>query len=299
MASEQVARMYLFWKDLRDAIRGLPPGPELRAECDARFLSISHPDQISSELIDAAGVSAEWVVPNGFKGDRVVFYVHGGGFMTGSPETHRDLVYRICQASGARALSVGYRLAPEHLFPAWLQDTVTCYRWLLAHGVDASQVAMVGDSVGGGLIISALLALRDQGVDLPAAGASISPWADFTASGESRNTNSELGGISSADAVNGPMSIILGEADPRDPLASPIFGDFTRLPPLLIMVGSREPLVSDAEMLADRAKQAAVDVTYEVWDEMDHIWPLFATFLPEGQQAVERIGEFIRRHLPS
>jgi epsilon-lactone hydrolase len=191
-----------------------------------------------------------------------------------------------------------YRLAPEHPCPAALEDAVAGYRWLLERGVRPEQIVIGGDSSGGGLALATLVRLREQGVALPAAGVLLSPWVDLTIAGPSIQTRAAIDPLVSPESLRLAAGYYLGGADPRMTLASPLYADLRGLPPLLIQAGDHEVLLSDATRLAEQARAAGVDVTLDVWDEMWHVWQAWAEILPEGQQAIERIGAFIRRQLP-
>jgi acetyl esterase/lipase len=251
-------------------------------------------DDVRSEPVDANGVPAEWTSTPAAEDQRVILYLHGGGYVIGSIATHRDMVSRLGRAAAARALSVDYRLAPEHPFPAAVDDATDAYRWLLSTGVDPARLVIAGDSAGGGLTVATLVALRDAGDPLPAAAVCVSPWADLECRGESITSKADLDPILRQESILKWGKLYLGDADPRTPLASPIHADLAGLPPLLIMMGTAELLFDDATRLAERAQAGGVDVTLEPWDDMIHAWPLFAALLPEGQQALDRMGNFIR-----
>ena len=253
-------------------------------------------EDVRCEKVNAAGVPAEWVTTPEVNEERVIYYLHGGGYVLGSINTHREMISRLSQAAGAKALAIDYRLAPENPFPAAVDDSVAAYRWLLSSGVDHARVVVAGDSAGGGLTVATLVALRDAGEPLPAAGVCISPWADLECNWESMAVTAEDEGMIVRESILQMARAYLGEADPRTPLASPVYADLTGLPPLLIQVGTAGDLLDDATRLAERAKIDGIDVTLESWEEMIHVWHMFAAMLPEGQQAIERIGEFIRKH---
>ena len=253
-------------------------------------------DDVTNESVDAGGVPAEWIAtPDAIDG-RIVLYLHGGGYCIGSVATYREMISRIARAAGARTLAVDYRLAPEDPFPAAVDDATAAYRWLLSNGVDPARLVVAGDSAGGGLTVATLVALRDAGDPLPAAAVCISPWADLECTGESITSRAEIDPLLQPEGLAKWAKFYLDDADPRTPLASPIHADLSGLPPLLIMVGTAEILHDDATRLAARAQAGGVDVTLEPWEEMFHIWPLFSPMLPEGQQAIERIGEFVKSH---
>ncbi|MEW6298937.1 MAG: alpha/beta hydrolase [Thermodesulfobacteriota bacterium] len=247
--------------------------------------------------VDAGGVRAEWVAAPGAAEDRVVLYLHGGGYVMGSINTHRELAARLSRAAGARVLVLDYRLAPEHPFPAAVEDATAAYRWLLSQGIKPNRVVVAGDSAGGGLTLATLLALRDAKDPLPAAGVCISPWTDMEGAGASMTTRAKADPIVQKEMLLNMAKLYLGGKDPKTPLAAPLHADFRGLPPLLVQVGDAETLLDDATRVAERAKAAGVKVDLEVWDEMIHVWHLFAPVLPEGQQAIDKIGKFVREHV--
>ena len=252
------------------------------------------PAGVTCTPVEAGGVSAEWSVADGADQDKVILYVHGGGYVMGSAGSHRDMTGRLSQAAGARVLSLNYRLAPEHPFPAPVDDALAAYRWLLGQGIQASNIAIAGDSAGGGLALAALLAIRDAGEPVPAAGIGISPWVDMEGTGESMTTRAAVDPVVQKEGLLGMAKLYLGGANPKDPLAAPLHGNLAGLPPLLIQVGDSETLLDDATRITQRARKADVDVTLKIWDEMPHVWHLFAPILPEGRQAIEEIGAFFK-----
>jgi len=223
-----------------------------------------------------------------------VLYLHGGGYVIGSPRSHRHLAAAIAGAAGTSALLLDYRLAPEHPFPAAVDDAVAAYRWLLDQGIAAGHIAVAGDSAGGGLTVATLLALLNARLPMPAAGVCISPWVDLTCRGESYRSKADVDPIVRSAGVSEMARAYLATTDPRSPLASPLFADLRGLPPLLIHVGSDEVLLDDAIGLAERAKAAGVDATLEQWDRMIHVWHWFLPMLDEAQAAVASIGSFVR-----
>ena len=245
----------------------------------------------------AGGVPAEWVEAPEAAPDRALLYLHGGGYTTGSPATHRDLAGRLSRAAGVRVLNVDYRLAPEHPHPAAVEDATAAFRWLLGEGIDPARVAVAGDSAGGGLTLATLVALRDEGTPLPAAGVGLSPWVDLEGLGESMTTKAAADPMVQREGLLEMARAYLGPHPPRTPLAAPLHADLRGLPPLLLHVGTAETLLDDALRFAERAREAGVDVRLETWDDMVHVWHIFAPMLPEGQQAIERIGEFLRKRL--
>jgi len=292
MASEQ-------FKKVLEIIKSQPAKPDATVEqrrAGMERISERVAKDVDCTPVEAGGVSAEWIVPPGVIGDRVILYLHWGGYVMGSINSHRAMIARIARASNARALALDYRLGPEHPFPAAVEDVVTAYRWLLAHAYSPGRIIIAGDSAGGGLTLAALLAIRDMGEPLPAAAVPISPWTDLEGTGASATTKAARDPMVQMESLNSSAKAYLGEQDAKNPLASPLHGDFRGLPPMLIQVGEAEILLDDATRVAERAKAAGVEVELEVWDEMVHVWHVFAKLLPEGQQAIDKIGKFVIAH---
>jgi len=269
---------------------------EMRQGFDAMFSTRSAP--ADSERVEAGGVDAEWITAPGARSDRALLYLHGGGYTLGSVNSHRDLIARLSAATGCRALGLDYRLAPEHSFPAPVEDATAAYRWLLDQGIEPGSIALAGDSAGGGLTAATLVALRDAGGPLPAAAAMMSPWVDLEASGDSFESRKHVDPMVRRRLIHGQTRTYLGDKGSlRDPLASPLHADLRSLPPLLIQVGDHETLLDDARSFTEKARGAGGDVTLEVWDEMIHVFQLFAAELEEGRRAIEGIGAFVRKHV--
>ncbi len=269
---------------------------ELRAT-NEQMARPAAPD-VTSEPVVANGVDAAWICAPGAATDRVVLYLHGGGYIMGSLNTHRDLMGRISRAAQTRVLGLDYRLAPEHPFPAAVDDTVAGYRFLLDQGLPPSRLAIAGDSAGGALALAALIAGRDAGLPMPAAAVCLSPFLDLEGTGESITTRADVDPIATPEVIDVWAKAYLAGADPRTPLANPLCADLHGLPALLIQVGDHEVLLDDSTRLAQRAQAAGVDVKLEVWPEMIHRWHSYAAVLPEGQQAIDDIGTFLRAHIP-
>jgi epsilon-lactone hydrolase len=251
---------------------------------------------VTCEGFRIGDLTAEWIIPPEAASDRVILYLHGGGYVMGSIATHRATVARIARAAKARALAIEYRLAPEHQFPAAVDDSVAAYKWLLGQGYQPGKIVVAGDSAGGGLTLATLLAIRDGKLPMAAAGVAISPWADLEGTGDSHKTRAHRDPMVGAGNL-GPMAKhYIGTQDPKHPLASPIHADYRGLPPLLIQVGDAETLLDDSNRVAAKAKAAGVKVELEVWDDMVHVWHAFAKILPEGQQAIDKIGKFVMLH---
>jgi acetyl esterase/lipase len=244
---------------------------------------------------NADGVPVEWMVPNNLASERVALYVHGGAFYSGSLAGARSVAGNIAVAGKLRVLTIDYRLAPEHPFPAALDDTLTAYEWVLAQGVSPEAITLVGDSAGGNLALALLVQLRDRGKALPRSAVCLSPATDLTMSGETWTLNAQNDYLLGPEKVRAAIELYLCGADPCTPLASPLYADLHALPPLLILVGSDEHLLSDATRLTAKTRAAGGTIDLEVWDGMQHGWHVLAAFLPEGRQAIARIGEFIER----
>lgn len=271
-----------------------PSVEEMRAGIEMLCAVFPAPADVRVEAVHAAGVPAEWVTAPGATADRIILYLHGGGYVIGSVRSHRELASRLSRSAAARVLVIDYRLAPEHPHPAAVEDAVAAYDWLLAQGVSPGRIVVAGDSAGGGLTVATLVALRDAGRPLPAAGVCLSPWVDLEGIGESMTAKAAVDPMVQADALKRMAGMYLGQLDPRTPLAAPLYAELSRLPPLLIHVGSAETLLDDSTRLAERARKAGVDVTLEVWEDMIHVWHVFAAMLPEARQAIEGIAAYVR-----
>jgi epsilon-lactone hydrolase len=249
------------------------------------------------EPIRAATVKSEWVSAPESEPSRAILYLHGGGYVIGSINTSRAFAARLSKAAGARILAIDYRLAPEHPHPAAVEDAIAAYRWMLEQGIQASRIAIAGDSAGGGLTVATLVAIRSLEIPLPCAGVCISPWVDLEAIGESMTTKANVDPMVQRDGLIEMARLYLNGQNPRTPLAAPLYADLSGLPPLLIQVGTSEILLDDSIRLAERARKAGVAVQLDRWETMIHVWPMFAHLLDEGQQAIDQIGEFVRTHM--
>jgi monoterpene epsilon-lactone hydrolase len=285
--------------NIMKAIRSKPPADihEARAILAQAFGENRPADDVTVFEIDADGVPCQWITAPDVPQDRLIIYFHGGAYAACSPTTHQDLISRLSRASGAAALGVDYRLAPEHLFPAAVEDSIAAYDWALGHGFEPGKIVLAGDSAGAGLVLSVMLAAKDSGVPLPAAGVCLSPWVDLECSGESMSANDHLDDFIKYGGLSARARGYLGDADPKHPWASALFADLTGLPPLLVHVSSAETLLDDSTRLVEVAEKAGVDITLKIWDDMVHVWQVFASILPEGQQSIEELGAFIREKL--
>ena len=270
---------------------------ERREAWDALAARFTTPADVRIERTDLGGVPSLRVLPPGVAQDRAILFFHGGGFVLGSARTHQELLSRLARSAGVQGIAIDYRLAPEHPFPAGLDDCVSAYAGLLATGMKPERIAFAGDSAGGTFVISTMLAARERGLPLPACGLCWSGWYDLTASSPSYVTNAERDYFVPPGFAQVAPKVYLQGADPRSPMASPIFGDLAGLPPVFIQVGEPEVLSDDARWLAQRLRDAGGEATLEVWPDMCHIWQFFGQMLDEGREATERSGEFIRKYL--
>jgi acetyl esterase/lipase len=261
-------------------------------------LLISHPPRGTETIaVDAGGVKADRISTGASRHDRHILYLHGGCYVVGWPGLYRDLTWRIATLCRSRVLCIDYRLAPEHPFPAALDDAVAAYRWLLGQGADPHRIALMGDSAGGGLVFATMLRLRDEGVDLPSAAVVVSPWTDLALTGESLRLNADIDALIPVELAPRVVDLCLAGADPRNPYASPLYGDPTGLPPTLILVGGDDILRDDAVRMAEKMRAAGCHVEIEVWPHMWHVWHMLMRVMPEAKAAIARIAKFMQDRL--
>jgi acetyl esterase/lipase len=284
---------------LRQQIAARPRPTDIaqrRRDIDARGLAFPLPTDVAVEELSAAGVPAEWTVTQAADRASAVLYLHGGGYVIGSLDSHRHLAAEVGRASGARTLAIDYRMAPEHPFPAAVDDALAAYRFLLDSGIKPDRICIAGDSAGGGLVVAAMLAIRSDGLPQPGCGWCISPWVNLACTGASMQDNASRDPNVQKPGVLEFAGIYLAGADPRSPLASPIHGDLHGLPPLLIQVGGVETLLDDALSLARVAALADVYVDLQIWPEMIHVWHLYHPMLAAGRRAIAAGGAFVRSY---
>jgi acetyl esterase/lipase len=285
---------------VRELLRSKPRPtsfPERRQRLDAIGSTSPLAGDIGLEPIDANGVAAEWSLAPGSDPSKVLLFFHGGGYCSGSIVSHRGMVTEAGRAAQARTLAVGYRLAPEHPFPAAIEDARSAYRFLLDQGVAPSKIAIGGDSAGGGLTLALMTSVRDAREPLPACAWLVSPWVDLRMSGANLAEKAAIDPLISKPYLEELASAYLAGADPANPLVSPLNADLAGLPPLLVQVGSAETLLDDAVRIARRAGAADVRVNLEIWPHMIHAWHLWAAQLEAGRRAIASGGAFIRAHL--
>jgi acetyl esterase/lipase len=277
--------------------RAVPPDHDV-AQARARFektaVFLGGAPDAKCEKVDAGGVPSEWVMAPGCDTGRAILYLHGGGYAIGSLNTHRRLAYDISAASAAKVLLIDYRLAPEHPFPAALDDAAAAWRWLLQQGFAPNRLAIAGDSAGGGLTIATLVNLRDLKLGLPACAVAISPWVDLEGLGNSITTRSAQDPMVQKDGLSWMAKMYLNGKDPKTPLAAPLHADLKGLPPTLVQVGTAETLLDDAIRIAEKMHAAGVDARLAIWPNQLHVFPLFAPVLSEGRDGCIEIGNFIR-----
>lgn len=254
------------------------------------------PEDVKAEPVDVNGVEAEWVSAPNARPDRIILYLHGGGFIAGSINTHRNLASKIARSGKARALVTDYRLAPENPFPAQLEDTFTAYKWLISEKqIKPESIIISGDSAGGNLAISVLVKIRDEGLPLPAAAICLSPVTDLTASGESMKSRAEKDPMITPEAIELMINSYLDGTDPKNPLASPLYADLSGLPPIFIQAGTSEVLLDDSTRIAQKLESEGVETEIDIWEDMIHVFATFADIAPESKQAIEKIGNFIEK----
>lgn len=287
-AIQRIQSVYVNWNRQTTAA-------QMRSDWDAAFAGCTVP--VVYRGVSADGIDAEWIVPADAPPDKAVLYFHGGGFRLGSVSSHRDLIARIAEAGRCRVLAINYRLAPEHRFPAALEDAHAAFDWLRGESFKPENIALAGDSAGGNLVLTTMLRLRDRGQPLPTAGVLMSPWTDLAATGESYLSRAAADPIHQRSMILALAKNYLGEGgDAFNPLASPLYADLSGLPPLLIQAGDRETVRDDATMLAAKAKAAGVDAELQVFDGMIHVFQMFPE-IPQAAEAIAAIATFLRRHL--
>lgn len=273
------------------------PIAQRRQELDLASEMFLMPENINIQQVMLQNMESEWLEIPGADEHEAMLYLHGGGYTAGSCQSYRFLASQVGLACRLNVLLPEYRLAPEHPFPAAVEDAVTAYHWLLASGIPPGGIVIAGDSAGGGLAMAALTRIRDTGVEMPAAAVLLSPWLDLTMSGETIKTCAEVDPSMNIALLRRMANFYRGGTDASHPQISPLFADLNGLPAILIQVGEDEILLSDSTRLAENAASAGIDITLDIYDEMWHVWHYFGDTLPESQQAIEKIGTFVRNKL--
>jgi acetyl esterase/lipase len=286
---------------VRSLLADLIGGPDTpfmaRREQSAQFeAAFVMPAGVRAETGNLGGINVEWIVPDRAAAAPVLFHLHGGGYVLGTPAGSRAFTTEFALRTKARVVSVDYRLAPEHPYPAAVDDAVAAYGALLATGISPAQIAIGGESAGGGLTIATLLAARDKGLAMPACAYAISPWTDLTCEARTFDTKASVDPLLTRKSLKDMGDAYIAGSDPRTPYASPNFGDLKGLPPLLIHVGSEEVLLDDSVVLHRRAEAAGVKTRIKIAEPMIHVWHMFHAILPEGAEAIGEIADFVTAH---
>ncbi|MEQ9517837.1 MAG: alpha/beta hydrolase [Parvibaculum sp.] len=268
---------------------------ERRADMDAMSAAFGEPQGVTVERGTLAGRPIQTFTPLGQAPDVTLLYFHGGGYVMGSPTSHANLTARLATAAGARVVSFDYRMAPESPFPAAVDDGLAAYKALLDQGLAPSKLAIGGDSAGGGLTFATLIKARDAGLPMPAAAIGLSPWTDLTCSSETYTSRADADPMITSAGIAEIAGVYLAGKPASDPLASPLLGDLKGLPPMLLQVGDAEVLLDDSRSFEKKAQAAGVDCSLQIWDRMIHVWHAFFPMLPEGEQAIVQLGEFLEK----
>lgn len=264
----------------------------LRAQLERQSQAKKIVKNVTVEKVESATVKGEWQLPDGARKDACILYLHGGGYSFCSPVTHRAMTAAVAKQSGVKLFSLDYRLSPEHPFPAPVDDALACYQWLLNQGIDAKNIVLGGDSAGGGLCLALMLKLKPLGEPLPAAAMLLSPWTDLAATGKSNVDNESSCAMFYTESIRNGADIYLNGAQAIDPLASPLYGDLTGLPPMWVCVSDDEVLRDDSLRLVDKARAAGCSVELQRWAGQPHVWPTFYPYLPEAKVSVKDMASF-------
>ena len=300
MPSWQCHAVSLF---LRVWIRRRPPANETelarlaRSKMDNPKLQPRLQKDVEVRPVAENGLKGEWVRCSNADESKTILFFHGGGYVAGSPRTYRFFISHLARATQARAFLHDYRLAPEHRFPAALDDSVAAYLWLLKEGVPPEQIVFAGDSAGGGLLLATMLALKDLDQPLPRAAVCISPWTDLACSSRSYQTNEKRDPMFYGESFRKAVPIYVGQDSPSNPLVSPIYGNLKGFPPTLIFASESEILFDDSVRLTERLKEAGAAVDLQTRDGMPHVWPVIVGLLPEAKESLVHMADFIKRHL--
>jgi len=274
-----------------------PPVEALRKWFDDMTARFEMPEGISIKKLNVEGIETEWMIPPDAHANEIILYLHGGGYVMGDIENYRSFVAKLALESGAKVLIINYSLAPEKPYPAALEDSLKVYTWLTENGYKSVSIMLAGDSAGGGLVLSTLVAARDRGIVLPAGAVLLSPLTDLACTGESFYEKDKKDPVLSANIVSEINKWYAGDVPLDDPRVSPLYADFTNLPPMLVQVGTAEILLDDSIRLAKRAKAAGVELELDVWEGQMHVWQMLWNELPEAEKAIEKIGVFARQRL--
>ena len=267
---------------------------QLRKETEEAGNKIPLPKNTKFKRVSVGNIDAEWITCGEVETDKIFMFIHGGGYYRGSIAATRATVARISAEAKVRCLSIEYRLAPEHPFPAAIDDTYTAYKWLLKEGVKPKNIIVSGQSAGGGLCLALLLKLKEKNFFQPRGAVALSPWTDLTQSGKTMKINADIDPVISKKYLDRMANLYLAKTPNTSPLASPLYGELSGLPPLLVQVGSAETMLDDSRRFVKKAKEAKVDVQIEVYKDMFHGWHGSAHILKDGKKAIKNIGLFCR-----
>ncbi|MBV1883841.1 MAG: alpha/beta hydrolase [Pseudomonadales bacterium] len=296
MANKEIENIVNMMLSSLDSDAPMPSVEEMRVFYEAMGGAFPVGDDITINTIELGGVPTEEICPNDADPSKVILYFHGGGYALGSFVTHRSLVSDLARASGRNGYLIDYRLAPENVFPAPIEDAVSAYKGLLeTKNISASDIVFGGDSAGGGMVMATLLKLKELNLPLPAAALCISPWVDLQMTGDTHQSKADVDPMVHKEDLAVWVEMYLKSTPADTPLASPIHGDLSGLPPLLIQVGSAETLLDDSRMLAANAKAAGVTVDLQEWEDMIHVWHHFAPMVEDGRKAISDIGTFYKK----
>jgi acetyl esterase/lipase len=298
MPSKQIEEVSNWWRKVGEAASTLESLDEIRDLNENWQTLTAEPGNVDYSETTANGVEVMWIEPHGCEKSRVLLCIHGGGFFTGSIYTHRKLFAHFAKQTGCRALSVNYRRSPEHQHPAQVNDTVTVYKWLLEQGIKPQHIALLGDSAGGGLSITALLLARDKGLPMPAATMPFCAWFDMEVKGESAESNYGKDHLFTKEWILNIAGMVLGEnGDRKDPYINPLYADLKGLPPVYLQAGDVELLLDDSTRLEKLAKKAGVDVKLDIFPNMQHTWLMAAGRAPEADDAIDRYVKWVKPKL--
>lgn len=268
--------------------------PKALREGAEKLAPVRPPSGVTMKILDDGPVSGEWHRSENAVAGRTILYLHGGGYVFGSPKSHRDATFALAKEAASEVFSLDYRMAPEHPFPAAVDDAISAYEWLLAEGRNPKSLVIGGDSAGGGLTLALLLSIKQRGLPMPAGALLYSPWTDLAATGASLTANEESDVMFKAIYISEGAKRYLGDADPTTPLASPLYGDLSGLPPMMIFASNSEILLDDSVRLHDRLKSAGVTSELHLEDGLCHVWPIFPGRFPEAIAAVKKAAAFIQ-----
>lgn len=297
LRSRFISRFLRYYSDKQRTEKKALTLAQIRETLAKQTCSYSPPKNVRVEQIRENGVNGEWQVPNDTPPETCIYYLHGGGYTIGSPVAHRPMTIAIAKAANTRVFSLDYRLAPEHPYPAALDDALQGYRWLLDQGFKPHQLVLAGDSAGGGLALALSLKLKSLSEALPTAMILISPWTDLTLSSDSIEENDKKCALLNTFILKDCTRAYTNNEDPKDPFISPLYGDLSGLPPLLMYVSSTEAIRDDSLRLTEKAKKSGVDVTLHLWPRQPHAWPIFYRFMPESKQCVKEMALFVKNHI--